>query len=477
MEKSITLFELNTKIRNALNEKLPETVWVKAEISEMKENRNGHCYMELAERDGNETIARARAIIWSYTYRMLKPYFESSTGRFFTEGLKIMVLVMVDFHPVYGLSLNIKDIEPAYTVGDIALQRKEIIERLKSEMVFDMNGELPLPLVPQRIAVISSKTAAGYQDFISHLFNNHRGFKFYTCLFEAYMQGPEAESSVINALERIFRNEKLFDVVAIIRGGGAVADLSCFDSYELALNVARFPLPVITGIGHEKDDTIVDMVAHSRLKTPTAVAEFFISGTERFYENLMEKKETVAHRTGMTLEAKYAQLGTCTGNLYNFVYKFIGKNNDYLVRKSSKLQHEVNRFSFNKKYKLNNLKHKLYTVMSVWYNENKTSLIRERNNLSGILRKYFSDRINACIRLRESLRVHYGRFMAKEQERINSNGKSVRLLDPANILKRGYTITLFKDKIVKSAEQLNIKDEIETRFSDGKVISKIAKKE
>jgi exodeoxyribonuclease VII large subunit len=477
MEQNITLFELNTKIRDALNEILPETVWVKAEISEMKENRNGHCYMELAERKGNETVARARAIIWSYTYRMLKPYFEASTGRIFTEGLKIMVLVTVDFHPVYGLSLNIKDIEPAYTVGDIALQRKEIIDRLKSERVFDMNKELALPFVPQRIAVISSKTAAGYQDFISHLNNNPRGFKFYTCLFEAYMQGPEAEPSIINALERIYGNEELFDVVAIIRGGGAVADLSCFDSYELALNVTQFPLPVITGIGHEKDDTIIDMVAHTRLKTPTAVAEFFISGAERFYESLMEMKENIVHQSGMAIEAKYDQLGKITNNLYNFVNKFIGKSNDCLVRKSNKLQHDINRFSFNNKYKLNNLKHKLHAAMSVWYNEKETILMRKSSNLAGVLKKYFSEQSYKYNRLRDSLRIHSVRFMAKEQERINSNQKSARLLDPVNILKRGYTITLFKDKIVKSAQRLNVKDEIETRFSDGKVISKIAIKE
>ncbi|NCB09774.1 MAG: exodeoxyribonuclease VII large subunit, partial [Bacteroidia bacterium] len=185
MEQKFTLFELNERIREVLLETFPSAVWVVAEISELKENRSGHCYLELIEKEGSEIIARSRANIWSYTYRMLKPYFESTTGRMFTQGIKILVQASVEYHPAYGLSLNIKDIDPVYTVGDLALQRKEIIARLQADGVFDMNRDLPLPLVPQKIAVISSNTAAGYQDFMSHLENNEHGFRFYTRLFEA----------------------------------------------------------------------------------------------------------------------------------------------------------------------------------------------------------------------------------------------------------------------------------------------------
>ena len=196
MEQKLTLFRLNQWIQEALKSAIPTSVWVIAEISELKENRSGHCYLELIEKEEDEIIARARATIWSYTYRILKPYFETSTGQAFGHGIKVLVQVSVEFHPAYGLSLNIKDIDPAYTIGDMALHRKEIIDRLKAEGVFDMNRELALPLVPQKIAVISSKTAAGYQDFINQLENNPSGIKFYTHLFEAYMQGSETVPSI-----------------------------------------------------------------------------------------------------------------------------------------------------------------------------------------------------------------------------------------------------------------------------------------
>jgi len=285
MDQKLTLSELNKQIGDVLESAFPKGVWVVGEISELKENRNGHCYLELIEKQGIEIVARSRATIWSYTYRMLKPYFETSTGQLFTSGIKILVQVSVEFHAAYGLSLNIKDIDPVYTVGDMAMQRREIVDRLKTEGVFEMNKELQLPLVPQKIAVISSATAAGYQDFVNQLDNNKQGFVFYIKLFQATMQGTETAPSIMAALERIFGYDDFFDAVVIIRGGGATADLSSFDNYDLAYFVTQFPLPVITGIGHEKDDTIVDLVAHTRLKTPTAVAEFFIAGG-LFFTNL-----------------------------------------------------------------------------------------------------------------------------------------------------------------------------------------------
>ena len=262
MENKLTLSELNERIKEVIEGAFPSSVWVIAEISELKENRNGHCYLELIEKQGTEIVARSRATIWSYTYRMLKPYFETTTGQLFTQGIKILVQGAVEFHSAFGLSLNIKDIDPIYTVGDMAMQRKEIINRLQTEGVFEMNKELELPLVPQKIAVISSATAAGYQDFMNQMETNEFGFRFYTKLFQATMQGVEAVPSIIYALERIFQYEDFFDAVVIIRGGGATADLSSFDNYDLAFNITQFPLPVITGIGHEKDDTIIDLVAH-----------------------------------------------------------------------------------------------------------------------------------------------------------------------------------------------------------------------
>ncbi|MFW6246349.1 MAG: exodeoxyribonuclease VII large subunit [Tangfeifania sp.] len=475
MEQKLTLFELSQQIKNALDETFRGAVWIVAEISEMKENRSGHCYLELIEKKEDIIIARARATIWSYTYRMLKPYFETSTGQLFTQGLKILVQVQVEYHPAYGLSLNIKDIDPAYTVGDLALQRKEIIERLQREGVFDMNKELVLPLVPQKIAVISSKTAAGYQDFMNQLETNPLGVRFYTHLFEAYMQGAEAVPSIISALERIFQYEDFFDAVAIIRGGGATADLSCFDNYELAFNVTQFPLPVITGIGHEKDDTITDMVAHTRMKTPTAVAEFFINGIEIFYDRLKNLEEEVVNIARENVETKYRELEELAGDFQQLSSQFINKKNNQLIAVGNKLQHGVNRFAFNKKYELNNVQHDLHSAVSVWNVEKKNHLERRQRLLKTLTGEAIFKEMSKFDLLNEKMKNSSRNLLEKEKKRLHLNENSVRLLDPEKVLKRGYTLSVKEGRIVKSVKQLAVDDELETRFADGSVTSKITK--
>ena len=475
MEQKLTLFELSQQIKNALDENFQGAVWVVAEISEMKENRSGHCYLELVEKKEENIIARARATIWSYTYRMLKPYFETSTGQIFTQGLKILVQVSVEYHPAYGLSLNIKDIDPAYTVGDLALQRKEIIDRLQREGVFDMNKELALPLVPQKIAVISSKTAAGYQDFINQLETNQLGVRFYTRLFEAYMQGAEAVPSIIVALERIFQQEDFFDAVAIIRGGGASADLSCFDNYELAFNVTQFPLPVVTGIGHEKDETITDMVAHTRLKTPTAVAEFFINGTEVFYDRLMQLEEEVVSLARDNVETKHREMEDLAGDFQQMTNRFVTQKSNQLTSVGNKLQHGVNRFAFNKKYELNNMQHNLQSAVSVWNVGKKNQMESAHRSLKQITGETIFREKSKFDRIESRLKTGANYLLSKESERLHLNENSVRLLDPEKVLKRGYTLSMKDGKIVKSAKQLSAGDEMETRFADGNVKSKITK--
>jgi len=475
MEQKLTLFELSQQIKNTLNETFQSAVWVVAEISEMKENRSGHCYLELVEKEEENIVARARATIWSYTYRMLKPYFETSTGQLFTQGLKILVQVSVEYHPAYGLSLNIKDIDPAYTVGDLALQRKEIIDRLQREGVFDMNKELMLPLVPQKIAVISSKTAAGYQDFMNQLETNSLGVRFYTHLFEAYMQGNEAVPSIILALEQIFQYEDFFDAVAIIRGGGATADLSCFDNYELAFNITQFPLPVVTGIGHEKDDTIADMVAHTRMKTPTAVAEFFINGTELFYDRLMQLEEEVVNSARENVETLHRELESLAGDFQQMTSQFVSKKSIQLTSIGNKLQHGVNRFAFNKKYELNNIRHDLHSAVSVWNVEKRNNLERQQRNLKSLTGEVILKEMSKFDRLKSSLKNGALHLLSKENERLHLSENAVRLLNPEKVLKRGYTLTLKEGIIVKSVKQVAVDDELETRFADGNVKSKITK--
>ncbi len=292
IEEPFTLYSLNNMVRQAVSEGLPSRYWVTGELSEVREASNGHCYIELVQRDEvtQELVAKARGTIWSRIYSLLWPYFLEQTGEPFAAGLKVLLQVSVGFHELYGYTLDVCDIEPAYTVGDMARQRMLVIKRLTDEGVIDLNKELPFPLLPQRVAVISSATAAGYGDFCDQLASNRYGFVFYPHLFQSPMQGSGVEQGVISALDRIAANIDMWDVVVIIRGGGATSELSCFDTYDLANNCAQFPLPIITGIGHQRDESVLDMVAHTRAKTPTAAAELLIHAMleqETYMTNMM----------------------------------------------------------------------------------------------------------------------------------------------------------------------------------------------
>lgn len=263
MGNPITLLELNNLVKLTLKERFQESVWVTAEIVSVQENRSGHCYLELADKRDNEqsVVATARGTVWAFTYRMLKPYFQTTTGRGLEKGMKVLLQVEVVFHEIYGYSLNIKDIDPTFTMGDLERKKREIIEQLKKEGIMEMNKGLELAVLPKTIAVISSPTAAGLGDFINQLESNSYGYKFHIKLFPALMQGDKATDSIVAALDRIYAYEDIFDVVVLIRGGGGQTDLGCFDTYDIAANIAQFPLPVIAGIGHERDETIADMVA------------------------------------------------------------------------------------------------------------------------------------------------------------------------------------------------------------------------
>ena len=318
MTESYSLSELGKCIKMTLKTAFAEPVWVRAEISEMHENVSGHCYLDLIEKadDTDVWVAKQKATIWAFTYRMLKPYFESETGATLRAGMKVLLLCEVEFHEVYGVSLNVRDIDPTFTVGEMAVRRAEIIRRLTDDGIVDMNKQQPLAPVPQRVAVISSATAAGYGDFCDQLRNNVFGYTFYTKLFPATMQGAQTEQSVVAALDKICDFIDNFDVVVIIRGGGATSDLVAFDNYNLALHCAQFPLPIISGIGHQRDESVVDLVAHTRVKTPTAAAEFLVARINDFEKNIDEMAQNVAfsarevvHDELLRLQQRIARLG------------------------------------------------------------------------------------------------------------------------------------------------------------------------
>lgn len=279
MQHPISLYELNNLVRQTLTRAWPDEYWVQAELSDVRVNPAGHCYVEFVQKDARShaLIAKARGTVWSNVFRLLRPYFERETGQTFAAGIKVLVLVRVEFHELYGYSLTVVDIDPSYTMGDMVRRRREILRMLEEEGVLTLNRELSLSPVPQRIAVISSETAAGYGDFCNQLATNPYGLQFFPTLFPAIMQGDKVEASVLDALSSIQDASQEWDAVVIIRGGGAVSDLSGFDTYLLAAACAQFPVPIITGIGHERDDTVLDLVAHTRVKTPTAAAEFLIN--------------------------------------------------------------------------------------------------------------------------------------------------------------------------------------------------------
>lgn len=306
---STSLSELTNKIQSVIRQNFTDAIWVRAEISELREN-GGHCYLELIEKDSetDNILAKTRATCWANVYRMLKPYFESNTGETLRAGLNVLVAVTVEFNGVYGFSLNVRDIDPTYTIGELAARRMQIIQKLREEGIDDMNKQLPFPTLPQRIAIISSETAAGYGDFCNQLNSDTSHFAFYPRLFPAIMQGNMAETSIIGALEKIYKHVELFDVVVIIRGGGATTDLSCFDSYNLAINCAQFPLPIIAGIGHQRDVSILDMVAHTSVKTPTAAAEYLISALEKAEEEIDELASELCNFTSNIIQKEHKSL-------------------------------------------------------------------------------------------------------------------------------------------------------------------------
>jgi len=301
------LFELNRLVRETIECEMPNEYWVEAELSECRESR-GHCYMELIEKDEQTAtpIAKASAKCWASKWMLVRPYFERATGQRLVAGMKVLLKVYPQFHEAFGFSWIVTDIDPTYTLGDMARKRQEIIRKLKEEGVFDLQKELTLPIFCQRIAVISSETAAGYGDFCNQLSNNPYGFQFQTQLFPAIMQGEGVEQSIINALERIY--DQPFDCVVIIRGGGATSDMSGFDTLALAEHVANFPLPIITGIGHDRDESILDMVSHTRVKTPTAAAALLIDHLKGVLETIEGAQSMITHYVQQKLSIVNSQL-------------------------------------------------------------------------------------------------------------------------------------------------------------------------
>lgn len=432
-ESSLSLSELNRYVREAIRGSFPDTYWLRAETSDVRRNQNGHCYLEFIEKDAvtQSIIARARGMIWSNAFLMLETYFETETGQAFTSGLSVLVRVNVDFHELYGYSLTVVDIDPTFTIGEMARNRMLVLKQLEEEGVLTLNKELPLPELCNRIAVISSPTAAGYEDFTDQLEKNPYGLKFYTKLFPAVMQGDRSEASIISALDKIFDHKESFDAVAIIRGGGASSELNCFDSYLLATNTAQFPLPVVSGIGHERDVTVLDIVSHTRAKTPTATAEFFIAHLAETLNELLELEERLVSEIEGRLQHEQVELSVLSKEIYHLSTGFVREQTADIRQQAFRLKYYANRLIDSAKQ------------------DDRQRVYRMQQSLKHVLQR--------------------------EKHALSATEQFVQMTAPENILKRGYTLTLKNGKIITSARALNEKDRIETLFSDGKITSEVKK--
>lgn len=423
-ETAISLVEFNRRIGGLLHDASVQRCWVVAETSDVRQS-GGHCYLELVQKDAQtgQTLARMRGIVWASVYARLRCEFERATGQPFASGMNVMVEVSANFHEQYGLSVVITGINPTYTLGDMARQRLEILNRLRREGIIDLNKQLPWVDVAQRVAVISAAGAAGYGDFMNQLHNNPSGIKFYTCLFPAVMQGQSTVTSVIAALERINDYADLFDCVVIIRGGGSTSDLNSFDNYDLAANVAQFPLPVICGIGHDRDNTVVDSVASVRVKTPTAAAEWLLDRAQSALDHVNALTDMVVDSATQMLSGARQQLAYFTSGIPLMA-------DNIVVRHRARLQ-------------------QIAAAIPV--------VAARRIDSAGKDLAFASQRVAMAAR----------QCVANERQRVTGLEKQVELLSPDRVLRRGYSLTLRDGHVVTSASSLRAGDSLVTRFADG----------
>ena len=429
--ETLTLLDLNQLVRNRLRRDFPDTYWISAEISECKEHFSGHCYLELVQKkERSEALsAKARATIWANTWASLKPAFEQQTGTRLQAGQKILAEVSVDFHELYGFSLVIRDIDPTYTMGDLSLRRQQVIKQLTEDGVFELNKELEWPVLPKRLAVISSPSAAGYEDFMDQLKNNELGIPFHTDFFPATMQGDAAAASIIDALNAVQASGKEFDVVVIIRGGGATTDLRCFDEYELCYYCAQYPLPLLTGIGHDRDSSVLDLVAHTSVKTPTAAAEHLIDCLSGEAYRLDANLDKLQQRATQLLE--------------NYKRK-LQANTERLRRTTSDGLHRA----------------------SILVERNQAELYRRANQFVLVRRQ---DTENKSIRLNHRVQT----LLDQQKHLLSMLESRLETFSPDLMIKKGFSLTLHNGRILKSVKGLQPGAELQTRLKDGVIYSNI----
>lgn len=424
---TITLQEFNNRIKRLLADPSVMNCWVVAETTDVRINQ--HCYLQLLEKNPKTgaTVAKIKAIIWGIQFRFLNARFKQVTGRDIGNDMKIMVCLSVNYSPQYGLTVVINDINPEFTLGDMERQRQEILNRLTQEGIIGQNKTVPVPPVLQRIAIVSAAGAAGYGDFMKQLTDNKYGVCFYPCLFQATMQGVKTVPTVLAALDKVEQNQHLFDCVVIIRGGGGTEELNSFDNYDLARRVATFPLPVIVGIGHERDITVLDYVAGIRVKTPTAAAEHII----------LQAANALAH----------------IGDLSNQVVSIA---RDYIARAKEQLS-----------YYAGNLPIMAQRIID-------TNTLRLQNFIQNIplhVQRRIEGENAQLARQKDAIKNAVAQVKMKETMRLEALGDKIELLSPRKVMARGYTLTTCEGKIMTDAAQLEAGKLVTIHFRDGKVVA------
>lgn len=450
MADSLSLAEFQQLVSNTLNRELSlRNVWVRAEFSDLRV-AGGHCYMELIEKDtAGTTRAKMRAMIWSSTLGGIRRKFYEATGRDIASGMKVMVRGSISHHAVYGLAFTISDIDPTYSLGDMERLRREILERLNREGVINMNKGLDVPPDLQRIAVISAQGAAGYGDFMNQIDNNPEKFSIYTMLFPAVMQGERTAPTVLAALELVENTIDLWDAVVIIRGGGATTDLNGFDNYDLARRVATFPLPVIVGIGHERDRTVLDEVACVRCKTPTAVAAYIIDRLRDVCDRTYELVEQIARYGAESLKGEHLRLANMRQSVPALVRTQMMREKMKLTRVAESLPRVVKDRVASARLGL-----EAYTPRILKAKERRIG--ESRVNIQSLTMK-----------VENLARV----VLDKNRTKLEHAGDMLRLLSPENTLRRGYSITRVGGKAVTDPAQISPGEEIETTLAQGKLFS------
>ena len=407
MPEILSLYELNQLIKSVVETAFDRTFLIKAEIASC--DVKNHCYMTLVDKDEDTIRAEIRAVIWANKYKVISRVFEEATGTQLSKGIRVLLEASVNFHERYGLKLTILNIDPSYTIGEMAIKRKEILERLTKEGLTDRNKELEFPLVPQRLGIISSATAAGYEDLMNQLVNNPYGYKFTCRLYGAIMQGERAAASIVSALDKCADDVSCLDAVVIVRGGGGQTDLHCFDSYEIGRSIALLPIPVISGIGHQRDVTVADEVSNMRAKTPTAAADMIVTRVKDFEDRIDSLANTLMHGVRKLVSDMQESLSSLSGKLE------VATGNELL------------------------------------------------NNIH---------RLNVFFRgLQYSLK-----FIQGEKQRLKSRESNIKHLNPANVLKRGYSITFNNDKPVISVSEVETGNSLRTVLFEGEVFSKVENK-